>query len=340
MILYNNKREINKFFMNILYGIQGTGNGHLSRAEFIYNLLKKYSKNIDILISGNNYSLKPSMPIKYRNKGVTFSITNGKIDYLKTLSNLDLITSFLEQRKIPFENYNLIVTDFEPITAWSSIRYKIPSIHVSHQASFLEKHTPRPASKSIIGEYIMKYFCPTNYYIGLHYKKYGNNISEPIISQRIQDCVTELKNHITIYLSWYDDSYLFDFFTKFSNLDFHIFSKNIDKIQVRHNCIFHPIDKCSFLESMRTSHGVICNAGFQTSSEVIYLGKRLIVIPVEGQYEQLCNVEALKQLGVYSLKALNADSVDLIKKWLISKPVHIKFKNNLEGFLDQIINKI
>ena len=27
--------------MKVLYGIQGTGNGHLSRATFIYNLLKK-----------------------------------------------------------------------------------------------------------------------------------------------------------------------------------------------------------------------------------------------------------------------------------------------------------
>ena len=32
--------------MKILYGIQGTGNGHLSRGEFIYALLKTYSKKI------------------------------------------------------------------------------------------------------------------------------------------------------------------------------------------------------------------------------------------------------------------------------------------------------
>ena len=63
--------------MKILYGIQGTGNGHLSRGEFIYDLLKKYSDCVDVLISGSNYSLEPSMPVKYRNKGVTFSINNS-----------------------------------------------------------------------------------------------------------------------------------------------------------------------------------------------------------------------------------------------------------------------
>ena len=65
---------------------------------------------------------------------------------------------------------------------------------------------------------------------------------------------------------------------------------------------------------MRTSFGVICNAGFQTSSEVIYLGKRLIVIPVEGQYEQLCNVAALEKMGICSLSELNSDAISVIKK--------------------------
>ena len=36
-------------------------------------------------------------------------IENGKINYLKTLSNLDLFTSYLEQKKIPFKNYDLII---------------------------------------------------------------------------------------------------------------------------------------------------------------------------------------------------------------------------------------
>ena len=173
--------------MKILYGIQGTGNGHLSRGKFIYNLLKTHFDCVDVLISGSNYSLKPSMPIKYRNKGITFSITNGKIDYIKTLSNLDLFTSYLEQKNIPFKDYDLVVTDFEPVTAWGALRHSIPSIHISHQASFIENNVPRPSFKNLIGEYVMKYFCPTNDYIGLHYRSYGKNISEPIISERIQN---------------------------------------------------------------------------------------------------------------------------------------------------------
>ncbi len=321
--------------MNILYGIQGTGNGHISRGTFIYELLKEYSSNVDVLISGENYSLKPKIPVNYTNKGISFAIKNGKIDYLKTLSNFDLLTSYLEQREINFKKYDVIVTDFDPITAWGALRNKIPSIHISHQAAFLEKTVPRPSSKSILGEYVMKYFCPTNDFIGLHYKSYGKNISEPIVSEKLKNCITELKDHITIYLPWYDDNYLSKFFKKIPQLKFHIFSKSIKRKYTNSNIVFFPINESLFFNSLITSYGVICNAGFQTSSEVIYLGKRLMVIPVQGQYEQVCNVEALKELGVYSAETLSDIPIHQIKSWLDQDPIQIQFKNTVHELLKE-----
>ena len=67
--------------MNILYGIQGTGNGHISKAPTILKILKKYSSNVDILLSSNNYSLKPNFNISYKKKGITFFTKNGRINY-------------------------------------------------------------------------------------------------------------------------------------------------------------------------------------------------------------------------------------------------------------------
>ena len=326
--------------MKILYGIQGTGNGHISRGKFIYNLLKKYSKEIDVLVSGNNYSLKPNMPIKYFNKGITFAITNGKIDYLKTLANFDLYTSYLEQKEIPFKEYNLIITDFEPITAWSSVRYNIPSIHISHQASFIDPSVPRPKYKNLLGEYVMKYFCPTNDYIGLHYKKYGDNISEPIVLDHISSIKTSVQDYITVYLPWYQDDYLYNFFKEFKDLKFHIFSKHTPIVNTLSNCSFFPINEGKFSESIRNSYGVIANAGFQTTSEVIYLGKRLLAIPVAGQYEQVCNVTALKDFGVDTLRTLDKSSIDNIYSWLNSEPIKIKFKNNIDELLNSKIQKM
>ena len=43
--------------MKILYAIQGTGNGHLSRAHDILPELQKYG-NVDIIISGTDSERK------------------------------------------------------------------------------------------------------------------------------------------------------------------------------------------------------------------------------------------------------------------------------------------
>ena len=97
--------------------------------------------------------------------------------------------------------------------------------------------------------------------------------------------------------------------------------KNIKTVYRFKNCIIYPIDKISFVDSFRNSHGIITNAGFQTSSEALYMGKKLMVIPVKGQYEQECNAKALSDIGVITGKLddvelfLNSDKIQF-DKWI------------------------
>ena len=57
--------------MKILYAIQGTGNGHLSRAKDVIPALQKHA-DVDILISGIQADIDLSYPVKYRYKGLMF----------------------------------------------------------------------------------------------------------------------------------------------------------------------------------------------------------------------------------------------------------------------------
>jgi len=51
---------------------------------------------------------------------------------------------------------------------------------------------------------------------------------------------------------------------------------------------------------------VVCNAGFELSSEVLQLGCKLLVRPVQGQSEQLSNVLALQRIGLgYTMNTLD-----------------------------------
>ena len=51
--------------MKILYAIQGTGNGHISRARDIIPLLQK-EHDVDILISGSQTDVELPFYIKYK----------------------------------------------------------------------------------------------------------------------------------------------------------------------------------------------------------------------------------------------------------------------------------
>ena len=57
--------------MKILYAIQGTGNGHLSRAMDVVPCLKAHG-NVDILVSGIQSDLILPFPVKYEMRGLSF----------------------------------------------------------------------------------------------------------------------------------------------------------------------------------------------------------------------------------------------------------------------------
>ena len=71
--------------MKVLYAFQGTGNGHLARAQEIIPILKKHAL-VDTLISGHQTQLKSDFDIDYRFKGVSLMYNKtGGLSYRKTL---------------------------------------------------------------------------------------------------------------------------------------------------------------------------------------------------------------------------------------------------------------
>ena len=67
--------------MKILYGIQLTGNGHLTRSIELISQLKKRGFEVDILVSGNNYSVNIQFDVKYKFHGISIFYNKfGEVD--------------------------------------------------------------------------------------------------------------------------------------------------------------------------------------------------------------------------------------------------------------------
>ena len=102
--------------MKILFAVQGTGNGHISRARTILPLLQNYGE-VDVLISGTQADVGLT-EVKYYKKGVSFVFgKNGGVDNVTTFRKLHPITLMRDALTIPLEQYDLLINDFEPVTA-------------------------------------------------------------------------------------------------------------------------------------------------------------------------------------------------------------------------------
>jgi uncharacterized protein (TIGR00661 family) len=305
--------------MKIFYAVQATGNGHISRAMEILPYLERYGQ-VDIFLSGANNSLGLDASVKYRSKGLSLFYTNGGgLNYGQIVRQFAPLRIMREVRDLPVEKYDLVLNDFESITSLACAYKKVPSVNFGHQASFVSPKAPRPAHKDLMGEWILRNYARATQYIGLHFAQYDDFILPPVIKKGILQAEPRDKGHITVYLSSYSDASLARHFSGLTDHHFQVFSKEVKEPVQQGNILFIPVSKSAFDKSLINCKAIITGAGFETPAEALYLGKKLLVIPIRGQYEQLCNAAALEKMGVPVLKSLDAGFPQAFQQWMEQK---------------------
>ncbi|MBL0233131.1 MAG: glycosyl transferase [Chitinophagaceae bacterium] len=305
--------------MKIFYAVQATGNGHISRAMTLLPFLNKYG-SVDIFLSGDNSHLDLNGPVKYRSRGISLYFNNkGGLNYRKTASNIQFSEISRDIRKLPVEKYDLVINDFDLITSLACRKKKVPFVHFGHQASFLSNEVPRPRSKKLYGEWLLKNYARSPYTTGLHFERYSPFIFEPVIKQNILESLPEDHGHITVYLPAYKLSFLIQLFSTLPGYRFEIFTPEKRSVETSGNCVLNPVSNGGFNKSFINCHGIICGAGFETPAEAIHLGKKILAIPIRGQYEQQCNAAALETMNATVLYSLTSQDRQTIQKWLLEE---------------------
>ena len=302
--------------MRILYGVQGTGHGHISRAKVIIPLLREIA-DVDVLISGYNFNLELDGKIAFKKRGISLSYdSKGAIDILETARAIKPVRFVKDMQEIPVQEYDFGISDFEPVTAWAAQKAGVQCLGLSHQAAFLSEKTPRPPKKSKVAEGIIKHFAPCDGAIGTHYKRYDDFIEPPIIRPLIKELNPVVGGHITVYLPAFDHETLVTIFKQIPEIRWEIFSSTCDVAYEKYNTKVNPVGNDSFLKSFESSLGLLCSAGFEGPSEAMYLGKKLLVIPIRNQYEQICNAAALEELGARAIYSIKPDFTDQLRDWI------------------------
>lgn len=326
--------------LNILYAIQGTGNGHLSRARDIVPILQSKG-NLDLLISGTQADVDLPHEVKYRFNGLSFIFgKTGGVDLVETYRQGNIRRLLNEIKQLPLDEYDIIINDFEPVSAWACYLKNKPCVSLSHQAAVINNKAPKPKKQDLIGKITLKNYAPTTSQFGFHFERYDDNIYTPVIRQTIRDQKPTNQGHYTVYLPSYNDEKIIRVLSEIPDIRWQVFSKHTAKDYQIGNIFIYRINNELFIRSMAEAAGVLCGAGFETPAEALYMKKKLIVIPMKNQFEQHCNAAALKQMGVPILKNLKKKHLPKIKEWIDSnQTITINYPDNTEEVIDLILSK-
>lgn len=316
--------------MKILYAFQGTGNGHIARAQEIVPILKKYA-SVDTLISGHQSQLTAGFDINFHHKGISLLYNkSGGVSYRKILTGNRFSEAIHTIRTIDLSGYDLIINDYEPLTGWACTLRKLPMIELSHQASLLFKETPKPASKDYFGEMILKYYVPGSRRIGFHFENYHPDIKKPVIRRKIRDLQPDRKGFYLVYLPSFSDENIISAL-KGIPVEWKVFSKYTPTPFRKGNIEVFPIDEIQYLHFFENCEGILCNAGFETPAEALFMDKKLYVIPIHNQYEQECNACALDLMGIPNSKVLQTEEIE---KWVASgQHFKVQYPDDIETIL-------
>ncbi len=326
--------------MKILYAIQGTGNGHISRAREIVPLLQKHGE-LDLLISGSQADVSLKEFVKYNFLGFSYVFgKKGGIDYWKTFKSMNLTQFWKDMRSVPFKSYDLIINDFEPITGWACKLQKLESVALSHQASFLSPLTPRPAKREKYAELILKYYAPATHHVGFHFKAYDNFIHTPVIRKGVRELNPENHGYYTVYLPAVDDKLIVKYLHQLPDVKWQVFSKHQQTPYEYNNVIVQQINNENFNKSLENCAGLFTGGGFEGPAEALYLGKKVLLMPMKNQFEQTCNAAAAEELGLPTIHHIDKNLVAELRKWVESeKKIQINFADETEEIVNKLVRQ-
>jgi uncharacterized protein (TIGR00661 family) len=336
--------------MRLLYGVQATGNGHISRARAMAKYLQENDIAVDFLFSGRNSNQLFDMQCfgswQHR-RGLTFSSQAGQIDYWQSFRQAHLTELWRDIHTLDTHKYDLVITDFEPVTAWAAKKQGTPVLALGHQYAFLHKIPLQ--DDSYFSRSIFRHFAPAQKHIGLHWHHFNfpetqqATIAPPIIDLPDNQLEADPKR-VLVYLPFEDTEQVQQWLLPIRDYQFDIYgcpalngACHNSTIQQSH-LTFHPPSVATFKKHLAQAGAVLSNAGFELISEALQWQKKILVKPLHGQMEQASNALALAQLELAHRK--NVLNTEHILAWLNGTAAKrkVKYPNVAEAICRQLKN--
>ncbi len=347
----------------IIYGVAGEGFGHSSRSHLIGQRLMDAGH--DVMFVGSAKSLlylKQYFGERVKEIfGLSFAYQDGRIDKSETLKqNLIRLPEANRQNDELFRKHfepfrpDLVISDFEPFSAWWAWRKRVPFISIDHEHMLtlckLEHRMENWFSRLTASLVTECHYIGAVAYVIINFFKAPLRmesvvLAPPVVRPIVMQQEAKQGEHIVLYsTSSEGEQELRRTLAKFGQQKFLVYGFN--KSAEYKNCVFKKRSTESFLADLASARGVVASAGFSLLSECLYLKKKMLLIPVVGQYEQMINAHYIEKLGL----GVSAEKLDdnVLGSFLdeLDKPMpaddRILWPNNdrLFEILQQTLNKL
>ena len=299
----------------IIYGVCGEGLGHAARVMTIVNELRlKHEFVIFAASSAYTYlkkHLAPSGSIRLeRIPGLNFRYLFKRISYVLSVTSaipyvLSMDKKVAEmQNKVAGLQADLVITDFEPLTARLARKQKIPLISIDHQHFITQLDLQELPWSWRLRARIMSWF------IRLYFDWQDQTVVSSFFSQAFQS--TDAVQHvgvtlrsrmqiqkpangpaIVVYLRRFHSRKLLQLLGRRKE-KFLIYGHHVPRTEG--NLEFKQVDNETFCEDLAQCRALICNAGNQLVGEALSFGKPVLALPESGNFEQQLNGHFLNQM--------------------------------------------
>lgn len=327
---------------SFLFLVQGEGRGHLTQAITISEILRQHNHEICCVVVG--MSAKKNLPaffpaaigapvVSVPSPGFVTDNENRSVLAGKTLvhnliSVKDYISSIRKINKlIRFHKPDMIINFYEPLAALYNLVYreKIRTFSIAHQFVYLHPGFHFPET-GMLRRNILKWY--TRFVALYSHKIFAISMYQlpalvsgqivvmpPLLRAAILKMNPAKENFILVYLvnSGYK-SQIIEWHKQHPEITIHCFM-DCNQLKNEHKgewiwddtLSFHSLNDKKFMEMMASCSAMATTAGFESVCEAMYLSKPVMMVPVEGQFEQYCNAADAQKNGA----GIRADDFDL-----------------------------
>ncbi|MBU0535827.1 MAG: hypothetical protein KKE20_02595 [Nanoarchaeota archaeon] len=292
----------------IIYGVCGEGMGHAIRSRPVLDHLSS-KHNLEIFSSKRahdylsscfkNVNRVPGAYIDYnRNSVLRFKTV---LSFLKAVPGI--LGSIRNMIKI-IESFkpDLMISDYEIVTAYAAMIKGIPLISIDNQNIIRERLCfPKKYLRGYLETKIVNrinipkadHYIVTSFFMP-ESKPTKIKLVPPILRKSILTANPKEKDYVLVYQTTDTNKELIE---ALKEIDMDFIVSGFRKNKREGNITFVKFKEDRFVEHLSGCKALITNGGFTLISEALHLGKPILSIPVKDQFEQTLNAFYLDKMG-------------------------------------------